>query len=103
MIGLARAAFRKPNILVLDEPTAHLDESSRKKFGDFLKLCIAEQQVVIMSTHDRGVANACDMVLVLQPGQSKVEENKNGASVRLAKSGDAPAELSSQEKGSESA
>ena len=84
MIGLARAAFRSPKVLVLDEPTAHLDEECRKKFGDFLKKCIAQKQVVIMSTHDRGVANACDMVLVLRHGQVKVEENKHGASARLA-------------------
>ena len=84
MIGLARAAFRVPKVLVLDEPTAHLDEDCRNKFGDFLKSCIANQQVVIMSTHDRGVANACDMVLVLRHGQVSVEENKHGASARLA-------------------
>ena len=84
MIGLARASFRNPKVLVLDEPTAHLDEQSRKKFGDFLKQCIAHKQVVIMSTHDRGVANACDMVLVLRHGQVRVEENKQGASARLA-------------------
>jgi len=85
MVGMARAAFRNPKVLIMDEPTAHLDEDSRKKFGDFLKRCIAKNQAVIMSTHDKGVASACDMVLVLRPGQVKVEENKNGASARLAR------------------
>ncbi|MEO1643392.1 MAG: ABC transporter ATP-binding protein, partial [Pseudomonadota bacterium] len=70
-------------VLVLDEPTAHLDEDSRKKFGDFLKRAIANKQAVIMSTHDRGVASACDMVLILRPGQAKVQENKDGANARL--------------------
>ncbi|MEL7232298.1 MAG: ATP-binding cassette domain-containing protein, partial [Pseudomonadota bacterium] len=83
MIGMARANFRQPRVLVLDEPTAHLDEDSRKKFGDFLKRAIANKQAVIMSTHDRGVASACDMVLILRPGQAKVQENKDGANARL--------------------
>ena len=85
MIGMARANFRSPRILVMDEPTAHLDEESRKLFGEFLKGAIANAQTVIMSTHDRGVANACDMILVMKPGQIKVTENKDGASSRLAK------------------
>lgn len=83
MIGLARANFRKPRIIVMDEPTAHLDEDSRKRFGDFLKIAIAGKQTIIMSTHDRGVASACDMILVLKPGQVKVQENKDGANARL--------------------
>jgi PrtD family type I secretion system ABC transporter len=85
MIGLARANFRSPRVLVMDEPTAHLDEESRKKFGDFLKKAIAGQQTVIMSTHDRGVASACDVILVLKPGQVKVQENKDGANARIQK------------------
>ena len=85
MIGLARANFRLPRILVMDEPTAHLDEDSRKKFGDFLKASIANQQTVIMSTHDRGVASACDLILVLKPGQVKLQENKDGAHGRMQK------------------
>ena len=31
----------------------------------------------------RGVASACDLVLVLKPGQTKVQENKDGANARL--------------------
>ncbi len=85
MIGLARANFRSPRVLVMDEPTAHLDEESRKKFGDFLKKAIAGQQTVIMSTHDRGVASACDVILVLKPAQVKVQENKDGANARIQK------------------
>lgn len=85
MIGLARANFRSPRVIVMDEPTAHLDEDSRKKFGDFLKKAIAGQQTIIMSTHDRGVASACDLILVLKPGNVEVKENKNGAHGRMTK------------------
>lgn len=105
MIGLARASFRNPKVLVLDEPTAHLDEESRKNFGEFLKRCIAQEQVVIMSTHDRGVANACDMILVLRHGQVRVEENKQGASSRLPASTAQvqKSDLPKEDKGPESA
>ena len=83
MIGLARANFRTPRILILDEPTAHLDDDSRKHFSGFLKTAIINQQAVIISTHDRGVVSACDMVLVLTPGQVRLQENQNGAHARL--------------------
>ena len=85
MIGMARANFRSPRVIVMDEPTAHLDEDSRKKFGDFLKTAIAARQTVIMSTHDRGVASACDLILVLKPGMVEVKENKDGAHGRMMK------------------
>lgn len=85
MIGMARANFRSPRVIVMDEPTAHLDEDSRKKFGDFLKTAIAARQTVIMSTHDRGVASACDLILLLKPGTVEVKENKDGAHGRMMK------------------
>lgn len=81
-IGLARAYFGQPKVLILDEPTTHLDEDGRRTFGAYVKQAVAAGQTLIIATHDRGVISACDAVLILNRGQSSVKANENGASAR---------------------
>lgn len=81
-IGLARAYFDRPKVLVLDEPTTHLDESGRRAFGVFLKSAVEARQTVIIATHDRGVVSACDTVLVLNNNTAEIKTNDRGAGAR---------------------
>ena len=49
-IGLARALYFKPDILILDEPTSGLDKNNEQNiFNTILKL--SEEIIVIMTTH----------------------------------------------------
>lgn len=51
-ISLARALYRSPQILILDEPTSSLDRRSEKLFMETLKK-IKENIIVVMITHSR--------------------------------------------------
>lgn len=50
-IGLARALYRKPNILILDEPTSSLDEHTANKFIDSI-FQLDKKITLIMISHN---------------------------------------------------
>lgn len=66
LISLAGALCREPQLLVLDEPTAHLDLRYRNRFLDLLKKS-PEQAIVL--THDLPLLEAFDRVLVIDDGR----------------------------------
>jgi ATP-binding cassette, subfamily C, bacterial CydD len=67
-IALARAFLRDAPILLLDEPTAHLDPFSASELYGRLATLMAGRTVVQV-THDRMAATAADRVLTLSGGK----------------------------------
>lgn len=53
-IYIARALIRKPKLLILDEPTASIDEKSERDFWNLLKE-INKNSAIIIVSHDIGV------------------------------------------------
>jgi ATP-binding cassette subfamily B protein len=70
LIGLARALWRKPDFLLLDEPTASLDEDTERLVFDLL-LSLRGRMGVFLLTHRRSLANEADKVYLLEAGQMK--------------------------------
>src|SRR5262249_61179781 len=52
-LGLARALCRKPEALLLDEPTASLDEHATRLVEDVIRECCREGMALLLVTHDR--------------------------------------------------
>jgi ABC-type multidrug transport system ATPase subunit len=52
-LAIARALCRKPHALLLDEPTASLDEHAIALVEDLMRGCCGEGMVVLLVTHDR--------------------------------------------------
>ncbi|MEB3019834.1 ATP-binding cassette domain-containing protein [[Mycobacterium] crassicus] len=71
----ARALAQQPGLLVLDEPTAFLDVSSRAGlFGLLRKLARDQQLAVVLSTHDLELAlRVADRVWLLDPAGTLVD------------------------------
>ncbi|HEV7272157.1 peptidase domain-containing ABC transporter [Pseudoxanthomonas sp.] len=64
-ILLARALYRRPEVLLLDEPTTHLDGASR----DHIVATITQLQIkCVIATHDPALAGACDQVYTMRDG-----------------------------------
>src|SRR5262249_61134906 len=55
-LALAPALPKKPQILLLDEPTASLDPAATKAIEDVVRVVAARRVKVGMSTHDLGEA-----------------------------------------------
>jgi ATP-binding cassette subfamily B protein RaxB len=64
-ILLARALYRRPRFLILDEATAHLDVERESRINDFLK-SISVTRIVV--AHRPETVAAADRVLLLQDG-----------------------------------
>jgi thiol reductant ABC exporter CydC subunit len=67
-LALARAFLAGPALLILDEPTAHLDPDSRQALTADL-LHATEGQAVLFITHDRSGLDQVDQIVVLERGR----------------------------------
>lgn len=67
--GVAQALLGRPEILIVDEPTAGLDPEERNRFNALLS-DISEEMIVILSTHlVEDVRNLCSQVAIIDKGR----------------------------------
>ena len=67
--ALCRALMNRPRILLADEPTGSLDEStSAMVFSLLLELVESEGVTLLMATHDRALAKRCDYLVEMHDG-----------------------------------
>jgi PrtD family type I secretion system ABC transporter len=67
-IGLARAFFGGPKILVLDEPNANLDRDGEQALERALVNARSQGATVLIITHRMSIASRCDRVMRLRNG-----------------------------------
>ena len=69
-VGLVIALQHRPDLLVLDEPTAGLDPLVQQTFFAFLREAAAEGRTVFLSSHILGeVERTCDRVAIIREGR----------------------------------
>jgi cobalt/nickel transport system ATP-binding protein len=68
-VSLATALILRPELLILDEPTANLDLLSRRALIDLLNELNAEGTTIVVSTHDvEALPELADRVIVVSHG-----------------------------------
>lgn len=67
-IGLARAMYGDPVILVLDEPNSNLDNEGSMALNKAIKHMKDEQKSVLIMAHRPAAIQECDILLVLDGG-----------------------------------
>jgi NitT/TauT family transport system ATP-binding protein len=75
-VGLARALAVNPQVLLMDEPFASIDEQTRRVFqDDLLSLWSEERKTVVLVTHSMEEAiYLSDRVVVLSPRPGRVHQ-----------------------------
>jgi ABC-type bacteriocin/lantibiotic exporter with double-glycine peptidase domain len=74
-IGIARAVYSSPSLIVLDEPTSSLDQETENAFLKMLRL-LHGQTTFVMITHKNDTFNYVNEVILL-------EENANVVTARM--------------------
>jgi ABC-type protease/lipase transport system fused ATPase/permease subunit len=69
-IGLARAVYGDPFLVVLDEPNANLDAEGENALGRAIQLLRRTGSIVIVISHRPNALAALDMALVLYEGKA---------------------------------
>jgi PrtD family type I secretion system ABC transporter len=67
-LGLARAFFGDPHLVVLDEPNSSLDSLGERMLFDAIEWMKAANTIVIIITHRIGILGVTDKIAIMQDG-----------------------------------
>ena len=67
-IGLARALYGDPVLLVLDEPNSNLDNDGSVALNEAIRSFKAEKKSVLIMAHRPAAIRECDLLLVIENG-----------------------------------
>jgi ATP-binding cassette subfamily C protein len=70
-IGLARALFGDPVVVILDEPNSNLDNEGSMALNAAIKTLKAEGRAVLVMAHRPAAIQECDTVLMIEGGLKK--------------------------------
>ena len=71
-VGLARAMYGDPVVLVLDEPNSNLDNDGSVALNNAIKTAKSEGAVVFIMAHRPAAIQECDTLLVIENGTKRV-------------------------------
>ena len=84
-VGLARALYNNPKLLILDEPTSNLDEAGEQQLLQTLETLGRKRSCTcIMVTHKPALLQSMDSILVMQNGAVAMFGPKNDVFAKLA-------------------
>lgn len=89
-IGLARAVFGDPKLVVLDEPNANLDVAGDEALGEAIRRLKAKGTTTVLVTHKPSLVADADKMLVLTDGAVKLFGPKDQVLAELNKQRQGP-------------
>lgn len=75
IVWLIKLIFNDPKVVLLDEPTASIDEASKEDVRRLIRL-ISKNKTVLIVTHDKGLSESANITFRLQDGEIKSEKNE---------------------------
>ena len=70
-VGIARALFRDPSILILDEATNALDNETETKILDYIFKKL-ENKIVVLCTHKKDLIKYCNKIIEVKNNEIKI-------------------------------
>jgi putative ABC transport system ATP-binding protein len=84
-VAIARALVKQPKVLLADEPTGNLDESTRDEIITLLERLWTDRGLtMVLVTHDSTVARRAQRVGVMQNGKLSIRQDTRRAAVPAA-------------------
>ena len=80
-ISIARAIYRRPKLLILDEPSNHLDRDTALKLIRNLRL-LPEKPAIVVITHNQELADCGDVVYRIEKPQRETNFHKRIPTLR---------------------
>lgn len=77
-VALCRALLNDPTLLVLDEPTAHLDDAHAHAIADELVALASDGRALLVATHDARIAGHAGVTRLLDLAGGKVQDQSPG-------------------------
>lgn len=91
--SLARVLLPQPDLLLLDEPFSNMDSASVHQMLDLLRNLRAQQKTIVLTTHQRDLAEPlADALIVLAAGSVDAVVKKGNGAFSTSLSADAPTE-----------
>ena len=84
-LGLARAMYGDPVVLVLDEPNSNLDNDGSAALNKAIKTLKSEGKIVFIMAHRPAAIQECDMLLVIEGGARKAFGPKDQVLAEMVK------------------
>ncbi|MDP2248692.1 MAG: ATP-binding cassette domain-containing protein, partial [Nitrosomonadales bacterium] len=69
LIGLARAFYQNPSILILDEPNSHLDEHDEASLLSAITAMKAQGKTIVIISHRQNILKIADRLLIMKNGE----------------------------------
>jgi ATP-binding cassette subfamily C protein LapB len=82
LVALARALLLFPKILILDEPSSSMDQTTEKILRERLRV-IMKDRTVIISTHRSSLLELVDTLMVIESGQMVAYGSKESVTQKL--------------------
>ena len=73
-VAIARALVTKPSIMFADEPTGNLDTRTGVEIMDLFRSLHAENNTIIVVTHEKEIAESCQRIVRLRDGLVEQDE-----------------------------
>ncbi|WP_084508196.1 type I secretion system permease/ATPase [Mesorhizobium sp. WSM3224] len=83
-IGLARAFYGDPKVVILDEPNANLDANGEAALERAILQARSRKTTVLVITHRPSLASKCDRMLVMRNGQIEFYASTKDVLAQLA-------------------
>ena len=84
-IGLARALYGDPVVIVLDEPNSNLDNEGSQALNQAIKSLKAEGKIVFIMAHRPSAIQECDLLLVIEGGARRAFGPKDDVLAEMVK------------------
>jgi len=82
-VGLARALYKKPKIIVLDEPNSNLDEEGDRALAHAIMRMKENRSTILIITHKQSILQTVDKLAVLANGQLSLYGPKEAVIAKL--------------------